>query len=63
MPEEAMLLVKETVTKKLLHDNPAHRDAFDLLAKKMEKELKVKAPADPEQFLKTLLRDYIVLTR
>lgn len=63
MPEEAMLLVKETLGKKVSQDNEAHNVAFDLLVKKMEKELGIKAMNDKEQFLRTLLKDYIILTR
>ncbi len=63
MPEEAMLIVKETITKQNKLKNAAHDEALDLLVAKMMKELKLKAPEDNEAFLKTLLRDYIVLTR
>ncbi len=63
MPEEAMLIVKETITKQNKLKNAAHDEALDLLVAKMMKELKLKSPEDNEAFLKTLLRDYIVLTR
>lgn len=63
MPEEAMLIVKETLNKKLSINNPAHDEAFALLAKKMEKELNIKPTQNHDLFLKTLLKDYIILTR
>lgn len=63
MPEEAMLLVKETLSKKLTVNNEAHDEALDLLTNKMVKELNIKAPKDHQTFLKTLLKDYIILTR
>lgn len=63
MPEAAMLVVKETLSRKLKLDNSAHEEAFELLVKKMSKELDVKTPKDKEAFLKTLLKDYIILTR
>lgn len=63
VPEEAMLLVKETLNKWIRQDNDAHADAFHLLVQKMEKELNVKAGENQELFLKTLLKDYIILTR
>jgi uncharacterized RDD family membrane protein YckC len=63
MPEEAMLIVKETITKNNQLQNAAYEEAFELLVSKMEKELKVKAGDDHELFLKTLLKDYIILTR
>lgn len=63
MPEEAMLIVKETLTKQIKLDNTAHDEALNLLAEKMSKELKMKVPQDKKLFLRTLLKDYIVLTR
>lgn len=63
MPEEAMLIVKETLTKQMKQNNFAHQKALDLLVEKMEAELELKAPENKVQFLKTLLKDYIVLTR
>ncbi|PBQ33813.1 transporter [Sphingobacteriaceae bacterium] len=63
MSEEAMLIVKETLSKKLTVNNPAHDEALTLLTDKMVKELNLKAPKDNQAFLKTLLKDYIILTR
>lgn len=63
LPEEAMLIVKETMTKRLKLDNDAHNEAMDLLVKKLTTELQIKAPANKDAFLKTLLKDYILLTR
>ena len=63
MPEEAMLVVKETLTKHIQLANAAHDEALDILADKMSKELNTKVPKDKKLFLRTLLKDYIVLTR
>jgi hypothetical protein len=63
MPEEAMLLVKETIGKQVKLSNAAHDEAMLLLVEKMENELQIKATGDHDVFLKTLLKDYIVLTR
>lgn len=63
MPEEAMIIVKETLGKHKKFNNSAHNNALELLVQKLEAELNVKAPSDNELFLKTLLKDYIVLTR
>jgi uncharacterized RDD family membrane protein YckC len=63
LPENAMLTVKETLTKYAKHNNFAHQKALDLLVEKMEQELELKAPENKVQFLKILLKDYIVLTR
>jgi uncharacterized RDD family membrane protein YckC len=63
LPESAMLVLKETLSRHTDFDNEGHEKALDLLVKKMEKELAVKAPADKHRFLNVLLHDYIVLTR
>lgn len=63
MPESAMLIVKETLQKHLKHKNFAHQKAFDLLVDKMAHELDLSPPKDKMLFLKTLLKDYVVLTR
>lgn len=63
MPEEAMLIVKETLNKNRQISNAAHEKALELLSSKMVKELGLTKPKNNEAFLKTLLRDYILLTR
>ncbi len=63
MQEEAMLIVKETLERKHKNDNYAHQKAIELLVQKMEIELEIEAPKNKIQFLKTLLKDYVVLTR
>lgn len=61
--EETMLIVKEVWKKQLKYPNEAHEKAFDLLVKKMANELQIKVPKNKVEFLKTLLKDYIFLTR
>lgn len=63
MKEESMLIVKETIERYNKNRNYAHQKALELLVQKMEKELSLEAPANKTQFLKTLLKDYVVLTR
>jgi len=63
MPESAMLVVKETLQKHLKHKNFAHQKALDLLVEKMVFELSLDPPKNKILFLKTLLKDYVVLTR
>jgi len=63
MPEEAMLIVKETLQRQRKHNNFAHQQALDLLVKKMEQELDIEPPKNKIEFLKVLLKDYVVLTR
>lgn len=63
MPEEAMLIVKETLQKHKKHKNFAHQQALNLLVEKIGIELNIVPPKNKTQFLKTLLKDYVVLTR
>jgi uncharacterized RDD family membrane protein YckC len=63
LSEDSMLIVKEVLAKYTEHNNFAHEQALELLAEKMEEELKIQAPEDKMQFLRVLLKDYIVLTR
>jgi uncharacterized RDD family membrane protein YckC len=63
MDEETMLIVKEVLKKHIKYPNEAHNKAFDLLVEKMASELELKVPKSKTQFLKTLLKDYILLTR
>ena len=63
MTEESMLIVKETIERSIKTNNYAHQKALDFLVQKMEKELQIEAPKNKVSFLKTLLKDYVVLTR
>lgn len=64
LSEKDMLLVKQTLNRYRTHPNDAHRHAIQALYKKMCDLLGVAGtPKDKVGFLKTLLRDYIVLTR
>lgn len=62
--EADMLTIKKLVDRYLLFDNEAHRnlvtEAANNLSKKMGVVMKEKKP---ELFLKTLIKDYVVLTR
>ncbi|MEM8524265.1 MAG: RDD family protein [Bacteroidota bacterium] len=62
--EEDMLVIKNTITRYQSHKNEAHREAVLLLTKRLEKVLDIPNSPNPKlEFLKTLIRDYIVLTR
>ncbi|OFY97648.1 MAG: hypothetical protein A3K10_13535 [Bacteroidetes bacterium RIFCSPLOWO2_12_FULL_31_6] len=63
MNEEAMLIVKETLQKNKKHNNYSHQKAVTMLVEKIENELELESPKDKTLFLKTLLKDYVVLTR
>jgi uncharacterized RDD family membrane protein YckC len=63
LDEDTMLMVKEVLKKRVQYPNQAHVKAFDLLVQKIETELDLKSPKNKVEFLKILLKDYIVLTR
>ncbi|WP_157974465.1 RDD family protein [Lewinella sp. IMCC34183] len=61
-----MLTVKQCLLRHQRYRNRAHREALQLLARRLAEVLDVpdtESGADPEKFLETLLLDYIVLTR
>ena len=62
--EEDMLLIKETLNRHQTYGNQAHREAIEELVGRVSEVLGIEAEkSDHVGFLKTLLRDYIVLTR
>jgi uncharacterized RDD family membrane protein YckC len=61
--EEEMLLVKETLDRYVKFPNERHTHAFHLLVKKIEEQLGIVAPQNKTQFLNTLIKDYVSLTR
>jgi uncharacterized RDD family membrane protein YckC len=63
LSEDSMLIVKEVLTKKIKFPNEAHQKAYDLLLDKISKELEVKVPKNKDEFLRTLIKDYVFLTR
>lgn len=64
LSEEDMLLVKTVLERHRKYANDAHRDAMDELIKKLMPTLNVvKLQQEKYDFLRTILNDYIVLTR
>lgn len=64
LKEEDMLFVKEALKRMQKYPNPAHRTALYELSNRLAEVLEVvPTPEDRQEFLKTLIRDYIVLTR
>lgn len=64
MSEDDMLLVKSVIERARKFPNDAHADALNMMTKHMMEQLDITiAPANKMEFLRTLLRDYIVLTR
>ena len=62
--EQDMLLIKETLKRHRAYNNKAHAKAIDKLVEKLMVLLEVEdPPKNKVEFLKTLIRDYIVLTR
>ncbi|HFC00079.1 MAG TPA: RDD family protein [Phaeodactylibacter sp.] len=64
LSEQDMLLVKSIITRSRLYKNKAHREAVNEVVQHIKEELDLeKIPPNKVEFLKTLIRDYIVLTR
>jgi uncharacterized RDD family membrane protein YckC len=65
LSEQDMILIKTTLVRTEKHKNNAHYDARVSLIKKLSEILNIPYAniRNHEQFLKTLLKDYIVLTR
>ncbi|MGB3074871.1 MAG: RDD family protein [Chitinophagales bacterium] len=63
-PEQDMLLVKQTLDRLKRFNNASHLEAVTLLADKMADQLQLsEKPGNKAAFLKTLLNDYVVLSR
>ncbi len=64
LSERDMLLIKNTVTRYKTFQNSAHRQVIDQLVEKIARRLDIThVPPNKVEFLRTLIRDYIVLTR
>jgi len=62
--ESDMLLIKSVIERTKKYNNTAHKEALDMLVQKLRTVLDIsETPKDKIAFLKTLLNDYIVLTR
>lgn len=64
LSEQDMLLIKTAVTRYQTYKNHSHGMVVSELATKLEQQLEITAHTKNKvEFLKTLIRDYIVLTR
>lgn len=64
LSEKDMLLIKTIITRYRKHRNQAHREVINDLVQNLTKRLDIiEPPKNKVEFLKTLIRDYIVLTR
>lgn len=62
--EDDMLLVKQTIERARRYPNDAHKQAVQLLVQKLSEQMGIEPPkTDLMGFLRTLVSDYIVLTR
>ena len=64
LSEQDMLLIKTIISRSRMYKNKAHQEVVDELVGRLTNILGLaERPADKINFLKTLIRDYIVLTR
>lgn len=62
--EKDMLFIKKVLERERRYPNAAHRKAVDDLSFHVAKQLEINnVPGDRSKFLRTLINDYIVLTR
>lgn len=62
--EADVLLMKQTLERYKQFRNEAHREALSMLVEKLTALLELpQPPADKEKFVRTVIKDYIVLTR
>ena len=63
LSEQDMLFVKKVLERNKRYKNESHRELLEKLADKIADIIGVNVQRDKEKFLKTILADYIVLTR
>jgi len=64
LKDEDMVLVKKAILRYEKHKNDAHRILISKLTKQLQEDLKIeKFEGSETQFLNTLIKDYVVLTR
>jgi uncharacterized RDD family membrane protein YckC len=64
LKEEDVVLIKQTLVRSSKYTNDAHKTAVNTLVKKLEDLLEISSEKMSQQeFLRTLIKDYIVLTR
>ena len=62
--EQEMLLIKSTIDRTNRHRNKSHKEALNAVVKRVVEELGIEPQEKNKiKFLRTLIRDYIVLTR
>lgn len=62
--DDEMMVVKETLDRYRSFKNSAHRHAVTLAAQQVAQRLALRTPPQPaDKFLRTVLQDYVILTR
>lgn len=62
--EEDVLLIKATLDRYRKYNNDAHSEALNMLAENIARILRIpRTEKSQEQFLETILKDYVMLTR
>lgn len=61
--EEQMLILKSTIDRYQKFRNEAHTEAVQLLASKVAEKMHIAEPKKKTDFLKQVLKDYVILTR
>ncbi|MBI1286980.1 MAG: hypothetical protein GC178_05315 [Flavobacteriales bacterium] len=63
LSEEQVLLAKETMQRSLKYKNQSHKEALHTVADRIADILGAPRPENAQQFLQTVIKDYIALTR
>lgn len=63
MKEEEMILIKQVIDRFGKYKNEVHKQALDRIAIATARKLSIEEPKDKLEFLKTILKDYVVLSR
>ncbi len=63
LTEKQVLLAKETLQRFVRHKNAAHTEALNLVADRIAAFFEIKRPKNAHQFVQTVIKDYISLTR
>ena len=63
LTEPEVMLIKETADRFHQYPNQGHLEAVELLISRLEEVLQVKCKTEKTEFLNTLIKDYVILTR
>ncbi len=63
LSEEEVVLIHETLNRSRKYNNPGHREAVRELVQILASKLSVPKVSNQQEFLKQLIKDYVILTR